>query len=77
MQLTLFHSDEILDDEYTLMDVAYITAWNAVSSSACITSLTPNIVKRIAHCLLAIDVIIRCIYVVYKKFAYLMSVSVL
>ena len=31
MQLTLFHSDEILDDEYTLMDVAYITAWNAVS----------------------------------------------
>jgi len=40
MQLTLFHSDEILDDEYTLMDVAYITAWNAVSSSACITSLT-------------------------------------
>jgi len=30
----LFHSDEILDDDYTLMDVAYITAWNAVSSAA-------------------------------------------
>jgi len=32
LQLTLFHSDEILDDDYSLMDVAYITAWNAVSS---------------------------------------------
>ena len=31
IQLTLFHSDEVLDDDYTLMDVAYITAWNAVS----------------------------------------------
>jgi len=34
LQLTLFHSDEILDDDYTLMDVAYITAWNAVSSAS-------------------------------------------
>jgi len=31
VQLTLFHSDEVLDDDYTLTDVAYITAWNAVS----------------------------------------------
>jgi len=31
----LFHSDEVLDDDYTLMDVAYITAWNAVSKAVC------------------------------------------
>jgi len=31
VQLTLFHSDEVLNDDYSLMDVAYITAWNAVS----------------------------------------------
>jgi len=37
VQLTLFHSDEVLDDDYTLTDVAYITAWNAVSMK-CILS---------------------------------------
>ena len=31
VQLTLFHSDEVLNDDYTVMDVAYITAWSAVS----------------------------------------------
>jgi len=31
LQIDVFHSDESLSDDYTLMDVAYIYTWRRVS----------------------------------------------
>lgn len=41
-QIDLFYSDEPLDDEYSLMDVAYIYSWRRVSDwGAGLNTLAP------------------------------------